>query len=372
MYRYAYNRLLELRQNRNKREDPSTVSRWLLGALLLNPDVTTFWNMRRELVKNGRLEARCELSFVSIVLYYKAKCFEAFAYRRWLLQFLLMGNTSRNDTTNVEIILKNEVNVATMSADRYANNYHAWNHREYIVTKYHEYSPSGFSSFLESEWQSSAKWSSLHISDYSGFAYRQFLIKRLMTIVDDEIDNSLIIRAEKISKDILYKFIKTRSNEENAGIVIPPSDRTSPRQLLDYLHLGNKSESLEQRNDVNYIAVLSALSYWAEECLFNEELLDLYPGHESLWYHRRFLSHVLLVITESYANHTIYKAEMMDRKIPRSFSKVKNSAVNSPLESAFAIRNSYVIARARDVGGHQNVMGERFAKFLSTCGFVSS
>ncbi|XP_076181906.1 protein prenyltransferase alpha subunit repeat-containing protein tempura isoform X2 [Ptiloglossa arizonensis] len=49
LYCYAYRRLFELRQNKHRREEPSTIARWLLGALLLNPDVTTFWNMRREL-----------------------------------------------------------------------------------------------------------------------------------------------------------------------------------------------------------------------------------------------------------------------------------------------------------------------------------
>lgn len=365
LYRYAYNRLLELRQNRNKREDPSTVSRWLLGALLLNPDVTTFWNMRRELVRNGRLEWKEELHFVAVVLYYKAKCFEAFAYRRWLLQFILMGDTLQG--SNVETILQNEVNIASMSADRYANNYHAWNHREYIVATFRAYSPQNYRPFLVSEWQSSGKWCSLHISDYSGFAYRQFLLKRLLQVEDESEPPT---RLEIRSREILTEFLDLETDINAGGTSL----KSAPcHEVLNYLHA---SSSQSPCHDVNYLSIFTGLSYWAEECLLNEELLNLYPGHEAFWYHRRFLSHLLVVLATSYERYSAYKTELIDEKISRGSSgdgeesrgcRLKPS-VRSPLEIAYRKRNCNVIEKAREVGGHQNVMGERFAKFLSSRG----
>ncbi|XP_012266220.2 protein prenyltransferase alpha subunit repeat-containing protein 1 [Athalia rosae] len=361
LYRYAYNRLLELRQNRNKREDPSTISRWLLGALLLNPDVTTFWNMRRELVKNGRLESTGELHFVAIVLYYKAKCFEAFAYRRWLLQFMLIGDSH---TSNVETILEREMTIATISADRYANNYHAWNHREYIVTTFQNSSPENYVEFLKSEWLSSGEWCSLHISDYSGFAYRQFLIKKLLQINRNPEQPT---RPETTCREILTNFL---------NLDIPSLMNAPSHEVLNYLH---STSGILPRHDVNYSAILAGLSYWVEECLFNEELLNLYPGHEAFWYHRRFLSHLLIVLTISYERYSVYKIELIDQKIPRLCSKdvIETRGVNfrskyspSHLETAYSRRNSDIIDKARKIGGHQNVMGERFAKFLSGRGLV--
>ncbi|XP_046738654.1 protein prenyltransferase alpha subunit repeat-containing protein 1 [Diprion similis] len=361
LYRYTYNRLLELRQNRNKREDPSTVSRWLLGALLLNPDVTTFWNMRRELVRNGRLEWKGELHFVAVVLYYKAKCFEAFAYRRWLLQFAF-NSANTLQTLDVERLLKNEVDISLMSADRYANNYHAWNHREYIVNTFAIYSPCTFASFLESEWLTSGKWCSLHISDYSGFAYRQFLIKRLLQ-ADDELTH--ITKQEMKFRETIANFVKL---EDAAHILTAPC-----HQLLNYLHA---TPGHQPRHDTDCLSILTGLSYWAEECMFNEELLNLYPGHESFWYHRRFLSHLLVVMSKSYERYSYYKTELIDKNLDRLFGGEGDGSearkfqrrAQSPLESAYRKRNSDVIARAREVGGHQNVMGERFARFLTSAG----
>ena len=75
LYSYVYNQLFTLRQNKYHREDPTTISRWLLVALLLNPDVVTFWNMKKELVKNGRVDPMEELRFISVILQNKAKGF---------------------------------------------------------------------------------------------------------------------------------------------------------------------------------------------------------------------------------------------------------------------------------------------------------
>lgn len=54
--------------------------------------------------------------FATIVLYHKAKSFEAFSYRRWLLHYLLVDG--KRATLDVQNILKNEVQVASMAADR--------------------------------------------------------------------------------------------------------------------------------------------------------------------------------------------------------------------------------------------------------------
>lgn len=63
----------------------------LTSALLLNPEVTTFWNMRRELVIDGYLKPNDELHFASVVLHFKPKCAEIFSYRRWIFFNVLKG-----------------------------------------------------------------------------------------------------------------------------------------------------------------------------------------------------------------------------------------------------------------------------------------
>jgi len=71
--------------------DPVLLARLLSGALLLNPDVTTFWNMRRELLQAGRLDLQGELHFTAVLLSRKPKCAEAFSHRKWVVRRLLLG-----------------------------------------------------------------------------------------------------------------------------------------------------------------------------------------------------------------------------------------------------------------------------------------
>jgi protein prenyltransferase alpha subunit repeat containing protein 1 len=71
--------------------DPALLARLLSGALLLNPDVTTFWNMRREMLQASRLDMHRELHFTAVLLSRKPKCAEAFAHRKWVVRRLLLG-----------------------------------------------------------------------------------------------------------------------------------------------------------------------------------------------------------------------------------------------------------------------------------------
>ncbi|KAJ4436114.1 hypothetical protein ANN_18741 [Periplaneta americana] len=90
VYCYTYHRLMDARQLRSRREDPAMLARLLSGALLLNPDVTTFWNMRRELMLADRLDVQGELHFTTVLLSRKPKCAEAFAHRKWVIGRLLL------------------------------------------------------------------------------------------------------------------------------------------------------------------------------------------------------------------------------------------------------------------------------------------
>jgi len=65
----------------------------LTSALLLNPEVLTFWNMRRELILDGYLKPDDELQFSAVVLTFKPKCAEIFTYRRWIFFNILKGKS---------------------------------------------------------------------------------------------------------------------------------------------------------------------------------------------------------------------------------------------------------------------------------------
>jgi hypothetical protein len=84
IYKYAHRLIIKQRkQNRFS----ATIAKYLNCAILINPDVATFWNIRRHLVERVQLDSTSEFQFSTLVLSKKPKSSEAFFYRRWLYSF---------------------------------------------------------------------------------------------------------------------------------------------------------------------------------------------------------------------------------------------------------------------------------------------
>ncbi|KAH8342809.1 protein prenyltransferase alpha subunit repeat-containing protein 1 [Drosophila kikkawai] len=143
-----------------QQQQSDILAKYLNVALLINPDVTTFWHIRRQLVQKNRLSINKELQFSALVLSIKPKSNEAFAYRRWLYSFQSAD----------AIDWPNEIGICERAADRCASNYHAWSHRQWILQ-------SG-PCLLQSELLRTEKFMRKHISDYSCYHYRQVLLGR--------------------------------------------------------------------------------------------------------------------------------------------------------------------------------------------------
>ncbi|XP_016948837.1 protein prenyltransferase alpha subunit repeat-containing protein 1 [Drosophila biarmipes] len=143
-----------------QQQQSDALAKYLNVALLINPDVTTFWHIRRQLVQKNRLSINKELQFSALVLSIKPKSNEAFAYRRWLYSFQSAD----------AIDWPNEIGICERAADRCASNYHAWSHRQWILQ-------SG-PCLLQSELLRTEKFMRKHISDYSCYHYRQVLLGR--------------------------------------------------------------------------------------------------------------------------------------------------------------------------------------------------
>ncbi|EDW30751.1 GL13386 [Drosophila persimilis] len=143
-----------------QQQQSDALAKYLNVALLINPDVTTFWHIRRQLVQKNRLSINKELQFSALVLSIKPKSNEAFAYRRWLYSFQSAD----------AIDWPNEISICERSADRCASNYHAWSHRQWVLR-------SG-PCLLQSELLRTEKFLRKHISDYSCYHYRQVLLAR--------------------------------------------------------------------------------------------------------------------------------------------------------------------------------------------------
>jgi protein prenyltransferase alpha subunit repeat containing protein 1 len=163
--------------------------RLLHGALLINPETATFWNMSKQLVESERLSPEQELKFSAIVLSFKPKCSEVFSHRKWLLKKLMQQPDLQPFV--VMKLLQAELKVSQLAASKYPSNYNAWNHRkwamEFIVPKSDERCA------LKQELQQSHWWTSSHVSDYSGLQYRQYLLQRIFSTFTHQVYHNYII-----------------------------------------------------------------------------------------------------------------------------------------------------------------------------------
>lgn len=247
VYEYVYQRLISIRK-RLKRQVSNDTIPLLTSALLINPEVLTFWNMRRELILEGYLKPDHELQFSAVVLSFKPKCAEIFTYRRWIF-FNILKDFSSNH------IILNELTIGLTAAAGYPSNYNAWNHCYWFIQKSLEQENY---SLISHQWEKTKIWCSEHVSDHSCMQYRQRLLKCLVA------DKKCLQHLECCTSKSLLRFF----NSDERHKLMRPSE--------DYFD--------------------EAIGVALDELYFNEDLIVMYQNHESLWNHRRFLCYLLVDI----------------------------------------------------------------------------
>ncbi|XP_045418365.1 protein prenyltransferase alpha subunit repeat-containing protein 1 isoform X2 [Lemur catta] len=260
---YVHNKLLLYRTRKQwlNRDELIDVTCTLL---LLNPDFTTAWNVRKELILSGTLNPIKDLHLGKLALTKFPKSPETWIHRRWVLQqliqetslpsFVTKGNLGTIPAERTLRLIQEEMEVCGEAAGRYPSNYNAWSHRIWVLQHLAKLDVK----ILLDELSSTKHWASIHVSDHSGFHYRQFLLKSLIsqTVTDSSVLEQNSLRSEP--------SLVLPKDEEAAA----PTEE--PRVNLPHL--------LE------------------EEVEFSTDLIDSYPGHETLWCHRRhvfYLQHHL-------------------------------------------------------------------------------
>ncbi|XP_063913015.1 protein prenyltransferase alpha subunit repeat-containing protein 1 [Zophobas morio] len=291
IYRYAYLELFEARKLLLKKKLPfnkeRSLNHLLIGVLLINPDVSTFWNVKRELVERDVLSVNNELLFTKLVLSSKSKSNEAFAYRRWLLNRAL-AKLQKNDMRALQSLFDGEMSVCEMAAAKNANNYHAWTHRIWsFETIGHRM--ANFSVLMLRELEFSQQWLSQHVSEHTGYHYRQYLL-------------NAVRNSKKITCVFEYYYSKV---VESLGLV----NENDPKDILTLLLGKEKScKPLEETN--NLINSFSLLLFDLHNTV--DMLNSIFPNHEALWYHRRYLLHHLIKTAYEYHGLSFKMNEKLD------------------------------------------------------------
>lgn len=100
VYMFCYTEIMNKLLPKQKRKTLKPTSfasdrliRLLNVTLLVNPELNSLWNRRREMILKLVLEKTSELQFTKLVLSRKPKCNDAFAYRRWILDLIFKGES---------------------------------------------------------------------------------------------------------------------------------------------------------------------------------------------------------------------------------------------------------------------------------------
>ncbi|XP_010361253.1 protein prenyltransferase alpha subunit repeat-containing protein 1 isoform X2 [Rhinopithecus roxellana] len=253
---YVHNKLLLYRTRKQwlNRDELIDVTCTLL---LLNPDFTTAWNVRKELILSGTLNPIKDLHLGKLALTKFPKSPETWIHRRWVLQqliqetslpsFMTKGNLGTIPTERVQRLIQEEMEVCGEAAGRYPSNYNAWSHRIWVLQHLAKLDVK----ILLDELSSTKHWASMHVSDHSGFHYRQFLLKSLIsqTVIDSSVMEQNPLRSEP-------------------ALVLPKDEEAAVSTEEPRINLYHLLE---------------------EEVEFSTDLIDSYPGHETLWCHRRHI-----------------------------------------------------------------------------------
>ena len=223
LFMYCYANFFELK-SAWKREH-YRLERYSRTALMLNNNISTFWNYRKKLIVNGLTNPHQDFLLTKLILSQNPKSVEALAHRRWLLK-------QQDFPLNC---IQNELKICNQLCNRMKCNYHAWSHRQWVLSCL-----DGFNVELWlSEFKVSEEWTKCHVSDHCGWHHRQFLFNQLKGSLSN-IDQDLQTFLHLLNSPVLIK---------------------SPFNLFESLLL----EELEK----------------------NQDLMLNFSAHESLWYYRR-------------------------------------------------------------------------------------
>ncbi|NWH57746.1 PTAR1 protein, partial [Geococcyx californianus] len=213
------------------------------------------YHSRKELILSGTLSPLKDLHLGRLALTKFPKSPETWIHRRWVLQQLIQEDSLASLLTKGSLgaapvernhrLMQEEMNVCSEAAGRYPSNYNAWSHRIWVLQHLGKLSAK----VLLDELSSTKYWVSVHVSDHSGFHYRQFLLKSLISRTVTE--NNVLVQNQMINQQNL----SLQKEEQTAGA------GTAEEQNVDLLH------------------------HLEEELELCTELIDIYPGHETLWCH---------------------------------------------------------------------------------------
>lgn len=246
----------------------SNLVKYLNCAILINPDVATFWNCRRRLFQKNRLDIRREFQFSSIVLSKKPKSNDAFFYRRWLYSF----------QSHESIDWTRELSLCERCASKSLSNYHAWCHRQWVLQK------APF--LLNYELATTERFIRKHIGDYSGYHHRQFVLRKMYELCYcDQESMSMVAASNGDGTAASTEYTALVKYLASIGCAV-----TSSIDATALMHIIVPRRNLHRITDPDKIKMKSflyCLNVCAYDLEFVEEMRQMYGYREAFECHRK-------------------------------------------------------------------------------------
>lgn len=287
IYEYSHNFILEHKKRNKLLSNNNVIIKYLNCAILLNPDMSTFWNIRRQLFEKNKLNITKEFQFSSIVLTKKPKSNETFAYRRWLFSF----------QSHESIDWNFELSLCSKCSEKTANNYHSWSHRQWVLEK--------ANNLVKFELSKTEKFIRKHIYDYSCYHHRQFVFKKLLEsnysdTDNDEDEDNLFFELKKFVKNVMegYDLVQIETPDELLAVLLPN---------INHIEFGNEMKK-------KYKSFLYCMNLAICDIKLIEELKYMYGDNMAFEYHRRA---VLQFFVENCRTHNKPGAADLHQSMPK-------------------------------------------------------
>ncbi|XP_062241006.1 protein prenyltransferase alpha subunit repeat-containing protein 1 isoform X2 [Platichthys flesus] len=295
---YVHNKLLLYRQRKHWLDRGALVD-ITCTLLLLNPDFTTAWNVRKELLQCGVLYPEKDLYLGKLALTKFPKSPETWIHRRWVLQQILHqfsavghirkqlqgeaaqaeSERSQHVSDHLSRTLQQEIKVCSDAACHYSSNYNAWSHRIWVL----QHMAKGNIKVFLDELSSMRLWVSMHVSDHSGFHYRQFLLKELITELYQTPPST-----------------NTTCSLQHQSTTVPSISLHHQNHNQANRELSEAAAAGEGERQLSFTTVFQLFHQEMELC---SDLIHAFPGHETLWSHRRHVFYLWHQWRREHQNH---------------------------------------------------------------------
>jgi protein prenyltransferase alpha subunit repeat containing protein 1 len=173
-----------------------------------------------------------------------------------------------------------EVKICERTAELYPKNYYAWTHRQWLVEHITRLP------HLVTELGAVTKWTDTHVSDHCGYHHRQVILKALLRLTPRHYSLGAAAMDHRYTPPLpCAANWSTTAGPSLWGSVSIPSvavDTITSTALLS-------SSASPLTGPLAPTAPCLGCAIWNEEFNYISMQMDRYPGHETLWSHRRFV-----------------------------------------------------------------------------------